>query len=335
MKRTTSVIMCILLMTLLPVTGLGRDQDPDPVVYNDQSYPLFPEILTQAPLVPSPFTTEEGREIVTCFTLDGRYFLVDATVENGEPLDYSNDLWWGKGRQTDVDSLDFPTLAKTGMHSETELDQTETITGVPVTDITKDGRPRASSDAGFMAEDEDILSVLKGDNRLVGKLGLTHPQCARPLFHVFNVILTVGKDSERGNIGGILYNESKVHLEFGGAKGWQESIFNDEILGYWQIEMRRELDQKERSLLERRYQDLTGEELAELVDKLSQIHTGEMVAYYIMRYGFYEGHTSYRADPIAIACIFGLRSMQRIEGAFERRLDDVLLSHFTGEETTD
>ena len=37
------------------------------------------------------------------------------------------------------------------------------------------------------------------------------------------------------------------------------------------------------------------------------------VPFYIMRYGFYEGHTSYRADPIAIACIFGLRSLQQIE----------------------
>ncbi len=60
-----------------------------------------------------------------------------------------------------------------------------------------------------------------------------------------------------------------------------------------------------------------------------------MVPYYIMRYGFYEGHTSYRADPIAIACIFGLRSLQQIESAFEGRLSEVLTTHFTVESVAD
>jgi len=45
-----------------------------------------------------------------------------------------------------------------------------------------------------------------------------------------------------------------------------------------------------------------------------------MLPYYIMRYGFYEGHTDYRADPIAIAFIFGMRSLEEIEAAFEGRL---------------
>ncbi|MCK4306367.1 MAG: hypothetical protein KAY24_19150, partial [Candidatus Eisenbacteria sp.] len=76
--------------------------------------------------------TEDGREIVTYFSLDGRYFLVPVTVENGESLDYSNNQLWGKGRQLEADSLDFPALGRTGLHSEAELEQTETITGVPV-----------------------------------------------------------------------------------------------------------------------------------------------------------------------------------------------------------
>ena len=36
---------------------------------------------------------------------------------------------------------------------------------------------------------------------------------------------------------------------------------------------------------------------------------------YIMCYGFYEGHTEYRTDPIAIVFIFGLRSIEEIEDA--------------------
>jgi hypothetical protein len=229
--------------------------------------------------------------------------------------------------------LDFPALAKNGPHSEEELDQTETITGVPVEEITRVARPGAYSSVGFMSHDEDILSVLKGDNRLVGQLELTHSQCSRPLFHVFNVILSVKKDSERGNVGGVLYGGRKVHLRFWGHKGWQESIFDDEILGHWEIEIQRELDQEERAFLESRYSHLTEVEMAVLTEKLSRIHTGEMVPYYITRYGFYEGHTSYRADPLAIACIFGLKSVPEIESAFEGRLHEVLTEHFSKEST--
>jgi hypothetical protein len=47
-----------------------------------------------------------------------------------------------------------------------------------------------------------------------------------------------------------------------------------------------------------------------------------------MRYGFYEGHTDYRADPVAISFIFGLRSLQEIEVAFKGNLNKVLTEHF-------
>jgi hypothetical protein len=48
-----------------------------------------------------------------------------------------------------------------------------------------------------------------------------------------------------------------------------------------------------------------------------------------MRYGFYEGHTDYRADPIAIAFIFGMRSLEQIEAAFDGRLYEALTRPFT------
>ena len=54
-----------------------------------------------------------------------------------------------------------------------------------------------------------------------------------------------------------------------------------------------------------------------------------MVPYYIMRYGFYEGHTDYRTDPIAISFIFGLRSLEDIEIAFTGNLYNTLTEHFT------
>lgn len=294
-----------------------------------ESLKFYPHTYDQCPELPSPYTMEDGTEIVVAFTKDEKYVLIPVNVENGKPLNYKNKQWYGKGRQLEVDASDFPTLARTGLHSEIELDQIKTITGRSIAEITEIGRPERYSGAGFMSHDEDIISVLRGDNRLVTQLGSIHPQMAKPLFHVFNIILTVKKDSKRGNIGGVLYNQRKIYLKFGGAKGWQESIFNDEILGYWQIEMWRDLDKEEKAFLSREYSNLTDEHMAQLIKKLSHIHTGEMAPYYIMRYGFYEGHTDYRADPVVISFIFGLRSIQEIEAAFKGNLNKVLTEHFT------
>jgi len=54
-----------------------------------------------------------------------------------------------------------------------------------------------------------------------------------------------------------------------------------------------------------------------------------MLLYYIMRYGFYEGRTAYRCDPVAIAFIFGLKSISEIEYAFRGNLYNIMTDHFT------
>ena len=150
---------------------------------------------------------------------------------------------------------------------------------------------------------------------------------ARPLFHIFNVILTVRNDSERSGIQGVLYNNREIYLRFWGAKGWQESIFYDEILGYWEIEIWRDIDQDELAFLSQQYANLSDESRADLIRRLSHIHTGEMVPFYIMRYGFYEGHTGFRADPLAVVFIFGLRTVDELERAFEGHLYEVIVGH--------
>ena len=48
-----------------------------------------------------------------------------------------------------------------------------------------------------------------------------------------------------------------------------------------------------------------------------------------MRYGFFEGHTEWRTDPVALAFIFGLRTVGELEAAFPGRLLEVLTDHFT------
>ncbi|MCP5105505.1 MAG: hypothetical protein GY950_19115 [bacterium] len=58
--------------------------------------------------VSSPFTREDGMETVTAFTKHNKFVVIPVTVTCSRR----------KGRQTDVDAEDFPTLAKTGLHSE-------------------------------------------------------------------------------------------------------------------------------------------------------------------------------------------------------------------------
>ena len=286
---------------------------------------LYPEKLENAPGIASPFTREDGLELVTAFHKDGKYVLIPVTVTNG----------YRKGRQIDVDGEDFPTLARTGIHADVELARTKTITGKSVTEITDIGRPGRSSNAGFMAEDEDIISVLLGDNEMVRKLGLRHPQLAKPLFHVWNMII---KDLELDlwpnhstwdNFDYILYNGRKVTARARGGKGGQGSIFNDEMTGAVSCHIGRQLDQRETDFLAQNYSHLTGEQMEVMIDKLSHIYTGEMEPYYIQRYGFYEGHTEYRTDPAAISFIFGLKSIEEIEHAFPGKLYETLTAHFT------
>ncbi len=294
----------------------------------------YPQVYDEKPDTPSPFTTSEGQEILVVRTAKGQFALVPVTVENA-PLNVRYGMHQiGKGRQLAVDAQDFPTLARVGLHSEQELDAVERITGRAVEEITKFGRPGSSSGIGFLAAGEDIISVLKGDTRLVRRLGLTHPQLARPLFHIWNLIL---REYELGRIGrfrydiqSVFYNGTEIHFgEILTTRGFQESIFDDEIQGAFQISFRRELTDQEKAFLAVRYDRLTAEQMVELTQKLTRILTGEMEPYYVMRYGFYEGHTGYRVDPVAVAFIFGLRSLKEIEGAFPQGLYEVLTATFT------
>jgi hypothetical protein len=301
-------------------------------------YPLYPRLLEDPPEISSPFRREDGTEILTAVLKDGKYTLMPVTVENGKPLHYSRRIpsVYGKDQQLHVDRGDFPTLAETGLHADAELDGKNTITGLPVEVITYIGRPGRFSGAGFLADDEDILSVLTGDNALVRRLGLTHPQMARPLYHVWNMILQEiesGKLARFSSVQSFLYNGHKVSLRAEGTKGWQVSIFQDEIQGRFDIDVRRTLTAAERRFLHDRYSHLSEAQRTELEEKLTHLHFSEMAPYYIARYGFYEGHTSYRADPLAIACVFGLRTVEELEDAFRGRLHATLTRHFTREDT--
>ena len=210
---------------------------------------FFPETFADKPDLPSPAQNTSGREVVLVKLQDGLYTWFDATVENGDTFDYKTKKF-GKGNQLLADKEDFPTFAHRGIHSDKELANTKIITGKSVSQITVDGRPGRSSGIGFMAADENILSVLRNDNKTVQKLGLTHPDLARPMFHLWNVARTCEIFNqnrpavERTELKAMVYNENEIKVLVAGSRGWQESIFNDEILGTGHMEVWRELEKQ-------------------------------------------------------------------------------------------
>jgi hypothetical protein len=292
-----------------------------------------PQTYPENSNLPSPAISEYQRELILLKTKNGKYTWMDGTVENGEPFDLKQGLL-GKGNQFTPNKMDFPTFAKTGLHSDKELSRTKLITGKSVSQITVDGRPWASSGVGFLAEDETILSVIFADNRTVRKLGLTHADIARPLFHFWNVARDFEKfgtnPETKENIGfeSLIYNGNEVKFKIQGSRGWQESIFNDEILGTGHLELWRELNDSETEFLKNQYKELSEKEFEFLKNKISCFHTSEMVFFYINRYGFYEGHNEYRPDPLTVAVVFGLVPIRKAHEAVEGDLLNYYKRHF-------
>jgi hypothetical protein len=120
-----------------------------------------------------------------------------------------------------------------------------------------------------------------------------------------------------------------VQFKIQGSRGWQESIFNDEILGTGHIEIWRKLTSEELEFLEKRYARLSQEQFEQLQKKLSHFHTSEMVFFYINRYGFYEGHNEYRPDPLTVALIFGLTTIEKAHNIYNRDLYTYFTTNFT------
>lgn len=102
----------------------------------------------------------------------------------------------------------------------------------------------------------------------------------------------------------------------------------DEIQGMHNIHIDRKLTDTEEKYLSEKYSTLGPDKMKDLKFRLSNLDFSEMLPYYIMRYGFYEGHTSYRTDPISIAFIFGLKSLEQIDKNTGGHLYYSLFNHF-------
>lgn len=307
------------LLALLPLSS--EESRRQAITFANRTYALFPATSDEQPNIPSPHRTADGLETLTASTERGDYVLVPVTIHPG----ITTRPWEAP---LEIDGHDFPTLARTGLHSEAELGRIRSITGRSLEEITELGRPGRLSAGGFMAEDEDVVSVIKGDNQLVAKLGLTHPELARPLLHVCNLLRVLYQESGQRRTNDFFYGGKRLSLEVEFTRGGQKSIFNDGLDGGWAIRIRRELDPAEAALLDRVCAHLGPNQRQTVRTHLTQIVTGEMQPFYIYRYGFYEGHTGWRTDPIAIAFMFGLRPLAEIETAFPGQLHGVLTRHF-------
>ena len=322
MRTTQKSLIIILIIS----SSIQCHAQRESIQVDSIHYKIYPEVNDVKPEFPSPFADDNGEEYVVAVTKEDKYAIIPVTLSNEH----------GMCKQLVVNSEDFPELAKTGLHSEERLNQITEVTGWSVDTITKLGLPGGLSYDGFIAQDEDIISVIKGDNHIVKKLGFTHPQMAKPLFHVLNM-MDADLDLNRWNMAKhqweniqyFFYNNQKVLVLAYDTKGGQKSIFNDGIEGAFHIKLWREPDANENEYLKKHYGHLSEDEFTSFITLLSKIETGEMEPQYIMRYGFYEGHTGWRTDPVSISYVFGLKRLKELDKTFDGKLDKVLTGHFT------
>jgi hypothetical protein len=131
-----------------------------------------------------------------------------------------------------------------------------------------------------------------------------------------------------GNVTALMSHGRLVTLAARDSKGGQFSIFADGLEGAFTIEIDTDLTDAEKAFLRTRYPRLEAAAIEALAQSLTRIRTGEIQPHYVMWYGFYEGTTPWRADPVALAFVFGLRTLEQIEAAFPGRLYDLMMTRF-------
>jgi hypothetical protein len=233
---------------------------------------------------------------------------------------------------------EFPHLVAHGLHDPAHLATLTHINGRALADIDRDARPGALSEDGFMAADETVVAVMAADDRLVRAMGLTHADLARPLWHIWN-LMQIDLDLQRWNMAHhrwenvrrLKYNGQWITVDAHDTKGGQQSPFGDGLDGgFWMI-FWRPVPTEDQEWLHEHYGHHGPTRWNELLGRLTRVHTGEMEAFTITRYGFYEGHTDWRVDPLGMAWLFGLRTLQELETAFPGKLDRAVLDHWTEE----
>ena len=125
-------------------------------------------------------------------------------------------------------------------------------------------------------------------------------------------------------------SQSRAHDQFGcrrhpGGSAFELRRRNE---GSFWIEITGEITAQEPAFLKKLYSRLGEGEADRLVRALTRIRAGEIQPHCIPWRGFYEGKTPWRTDPITIAFVFGLRTLEEIDNAFRGRLHEVMTTRF-------
>jgi len=163
-------------------------------------------------------------------------------------------------------------------NSDTVIDRMNSLTDKTVAEIESDARPGGLSRSGFLDDIESFKKRLKTDNDFVLGKGYTHQALAEPLFAVMDILDAIDAD----RFDDFTYRGQHYKASYETYRGFQVSLFNDGMLAD---------------------QDYTVTNLA----TGKELRFSPLVPYYIARYGFYEGNTSYRVDPAEIIETFQLR----------------------------
>ncbi|MEA1877371.1 MAG: hypothetical protein U9N86_10950 [Bacteroidota bacterium] len=288
-----AINICLILF-ILASCQVKKNSPPDFPLIETDTLKLYPATYEKLPDIPSPMINSDHRELVLTKLKNGMFAFFDVSVESKGIRDviHRQD---NKGDQLRVNGKDFQRLLRNGLHNQLDLEKTLSITGRSIAEITVDAWPGSASWAGFLCKNETIISRLIKDNNMVRQMGLTHRELAYPIFHCWNLIKEyeiINNSNGLKDIGieGIYYTDEFLPLTSQGGKGWQTSIFNDSLTGSYHVRIRNE------------------------ESPFGEVFISDLAPYYIQRYGFYEGMTSYRLDPRNIAISFGLKTIDEING---------------------
>lgn len=181
------------------------------------------------------------------------------------------------------------------------------LNGVKISEIELRARPGAYATSGFLSNEESLLEVMKNDWQTVNTLGLTHREIAAHLQKIWDIV-SAQPDQP------FLYDVAQVSDNTIHSNIFKQPLLRGKILhtcGY-QNDIFHQNDERADSNFDNdlfakylfRTKNFWGSDL-----HLTNLDTGDsvIIAYgvidYIRQYGFYEGNTSYRADPTLIAGI--------------------------------
>lgn len=187
-----------------------------------------------------------------------------------------------------------------------EIEHKQTIGGIPVETIEQKMRPGEMSRSGFIDNDQKLVDVLKSDQDLVNKLGLTHKQIVEPLQiahnqHVisscedprweYEVRTPDGNTERQKRVVDIVYHGKTYKLSGKTYRGVQMTPF---LLDTRKTDWRDSTNTAS---------DLT------ITDPETghELNFSGLLVHLIRDYGFYEGNTRYRVGPEEIASFFGLK----------------------------